>query len=469
MTNAAEIVSSPVRESEPLSDPFSSDVFGSGDEASVPKRQVKLPEPAVEPEPLPAASWASSLPKISRRILESSLGNERFPDGLSEAALRAIETALGEMAFAGADDLRCRLVSMMECDLFAEAAVSAATTNFAVQVVFEPTQSYAVVLIGEGFVHRVIDKIFGPVQPTYSKRLSPIETAIAEFLAARVVARLNAVLDNEYFSIGETSMAADGFFSGPEAGAKASIEVEADGFSQVLRVLISREFLSGLRTASSIFDPNPDEKRAAKLFGTIRSVPLRAQIGSTLLDAATLSFLEPGDVVIVEESQLDFHRGSPRGELRLLAGAGNNFVLTGDIVASKNAKSGGMRVLLKDVSSREAVNDRHTARFTMEEKKPVEAAMSTAGQTDETIEQPESNEISASLENLQIRLRVELAGKKISLREVNSFRVGQVIDLERGPADSVNLVTDDSDETVAVGELVDIDGRLGVRLTKVFV
>ena len=76
---------------------------------------------------------------------------------------------------------------------------------------------------------------------------------------------------------------------------------------------------------------------------------------------------------------------------------------------------------------------------------------------------------SPSLENVQVALRVEIAGNKISLRELQNLRAGQIIALGCSPTDAVRLVTDNNEEPVATGELVEIEGQLGVRLTKVFI
>jgi len=64
---------------------------------------------------------------------------------------------------------------------------------------------------------------------------------------------------------------------------------------------------------------------------------------------------------------------------------------------------------------------------------------------------------------------VEIAGGKISLNELQSLRSGQIISLGCRPTDPVRIVTDSSDQPIAVGELVDIEGKLGVRVTRVFI
>ena len=70
---------------------------------------------------------------------------------------------------------------------------------------------------------------------------------------------------------------------------------------------------------------------------------------------------------------------------------------------------------------------------------------------------------------MQVALRVEIAGNKISLRELQNLRAGQILALGCSPSDPVRLVTDSNEEPVATGELVEIEGQLGVRLMKVFI
>lgn len=60
---------------------------------------------------------------------------------------------------------------------------------------------------------------------------------------------------------------------------------------------------------------------------------------------------------------------------------------------------------------------------------------------------------------------VAVLGKKtISVKELVGFKMGQVIDLARPINETVDLVA--GGKLVAKGELVDIDGKMGVRVTK---
>ena len=68
--------------------------------------------------------------------------------------------------------------------------------------------------------------------------------------------------------------------------------------------------------------------------------------------------------------------------------------------------------------------------------------------------------------SLLLTVHVELAARRIRLDELAQLRPGQVIELGCKATDPVDLVTEE--RRVARGELVDIEGRLGVRITQVF-
>ncbi len=72
----------------------------------------------------------------------------------------------------------------------------------------------------------------------------------------------------------------------------------------------------------------------------------------------------------------------------------------------------------------------------------------------------------ADLGGLLLTLHVELAARRIRLDELAQLRPGQVVDLGCNATDPIDLVTED--RRIARGELVDIEGRLGVRITQVF-
>ncbi|MBI4211437.1 MAG: FliM/FliN family flagellar motor switch protein [Deltaproteobacteria bacterium] len=66
--------------------------------------------------------------------------------------------------------------------------------------------------------------------------------------------------------------------------------------------------------------------------------------------------------------------------------------------------------------------------------------------------------------DIPIQLVAVMAKKNISMKELVEFREGLVLDLQRPPSEMVDLVA--NGKLIARGELVEIDGKLGVRILK---
>lgn len=67
-----------------------------------------------------------------------------------------------------------------------------------------------------------------------------------------------------------------------------------------------------------------------------------------------------------------------------------------------------------------------------------------------------------ALDDIPISIRVELVQKTVSLKELGALQNGDVLELNKGPGELIDLVV--ADRVIAKGELVDIDGELGVRI-----
>lgn len=68
-------------------------------------------------------------------------------------------------------------------------------------------------------------------------------------------------------------------------------------------------------------------------------------------------------------------------------------------------------------------------------------------------------------EDVPVKLSAVLGKKNMVLKDLLKFKVGQTIDLERPANEFVDLVA--NGKVVARGELVEIDGKLGVRIIKI--
>jgi type III secretion system YscQ/HrcQ family protein len=66
--------------------------------------------------------------------------------------------------------------------------------------------------------------------------------------------------------------------------------------------------------------------------------------------------------------------------------------------------------------------------------------------------------------DVPVPLVVVMGKKTVTLEELLTLRIGEVIELGRPPSETVDVVV--SGRLIARGELVDIDGQLGVRILK---
>lgn len=73
-------------------------------------------------------------------------------------------------------------------------------------------------------------------------------------------------------------------------------------------------------------------------------------------------------------------------------------------------------------------------------------------------------EVVSLSEDVPVKLSAVLGKKNMVLKDLLKFKVGQTIDLERPANEFVDLVA--NGKVVARGELVEIDGKLGVRIIK---
>ena len=68
--------------------------------------------------------------------------------------------------------------------------------------------------------------------------------------------------------------------------------------------------------------------------------------------------------------------------------------------------------------------------------------------------------------DVPVQLVAVMGKKTMTIREIISMSKGQVVELNRFPNEAIDLVA--NGKLMAKGELVEIDGKLGVRIIKIF-
>lgn len=197
----------------------------------------------------------------------------------------------------------------------------------------------------------------------------------------------------------------------PASGATVYATLEADGLGLML--------LAGLIGRAT---PATNEIDAD-------AVPVRiaACLGWAHLPAAELRSLAPRDTVFLDHCLV-----SPDGELWL--GAGGQ----------------GLRVRRQDSSY--LITQGWTSLMTETSQPQADAAAAEPGA-----------QTSLDLDAIPVRLTFELGERQITLGELKQLQPGETFDLERPLADGPVLVRANG-ALVGTGELVEIDGRIGVTL-----
>ncbi len=127
--------------------------------------------------------------------------------------------------------------------------------------------------------------------------------------------------------------------------------------------------------------------------------------------------------------------------------------------------------------SEEAAKDGEAGNFEIEDQPPLppdefarpsEDVEEEPSISEEIVEEPSSVVLADELMKLAPDIPVNIVaviGKTMSnIGDVVKYRPGQVIDLARPPSETVDLVA--NGKLIARGELVDMDGKLGVRILK---
>ena len=204
---------------------------------------------------------------------------------------------------------------------------------------------------------------------------------------------------------------------------------------------------------------------------------LRAEIGHAEISSIDLAELRDRDVLLVDQLTARPDKGEG-GTAQLRVGAGRVGCANAEVVV----EGGKLKAKITGFSYGEQPK---------EGREPDEAVAAEAGENpnakgggdevdgpapaDESTnpsltpnggrnvdEGTQKNEGAELLNDIPLQISVELARVPVTAEEVVSLRVGQVIDLNRVPGEPVELSV--NGKVVARGELVEVEGHLGVRV-----
>lgn len=229
--------------------------------------------------------------------------------------------------------------------------------------------------------------------------------------------------------------------------------------------------------------------------------------GNSELSTEDLANLDAGDIILLENSNLSLTEGQLAGSVVARIGSGSHGQLNGQVGTDENGlmqftveeivqmaepeasedETAGAGETASDDDAEAEENDDLPARARTcmwddddrddlidgtqhddeDEEEQVEEGEEEAGEeyeeaAEETGEPDNMAETEGLLRDIAVPLVIEIGRVKMSATDVVNLRVGQVFDLKRSPHDPVDLVV--QNRLIGKGELVEVDGNLGVRL-----
>jgi type III secretion system YscQ/HrcQ family protein len=198
----------------------------------------------------------------------------------------------------------------------------------------------------------------------------------------------------------------------------------------------------------------------------------------TRLDVAEVMSLDIGDILFFETSSVRLSDGVATGEVFCCLQTEPSMVWRAQLrTSSQGAYMVELSTASQDVELMNEDDGEELNHDDAEHASLVDAirsgaaianAASEAAAATATEQNALENEQVTSLRDnvvigkVQVHLQVELARVKMSLKSLAALSSGQVIELACGPKDPVFLVV--GNRRVGSGELVNVDGRLGVRV-----
>ena len=417
--------------------------------------------------PLPRAASGTSVRKGWKKYTFSDL------EKLSRTQALLMDRLEWLMPSAGASEraseaIRARLKELFEDDvqLLLDNVVLASPQKLS-QLLADPTflailcpaphKTRGFMEIGLGLAHAAIDKLLGGTgEQVANRRLTDIEEGVMEFIILEALKTMAPNLEQ-----GLPRMRLEGCAKSVK-DAMALLAGEDQVVVVQLKSTLGAQdgFIRLFIPATVVGMTNPPgegpERRARRRYeigrnlARLRSVKtwLRAEIGRAEVNAADVERLGSGDVVLLDELTARPDQGQG-GTARVRVGAGKAGWFESEIVV----EGGGFRAKVGNV----VLGD---------EARHGQEPSSVGNENEPAAEAPQEEGAAADgadlINDIPLQIVVELARIPVTAEQVVALKVGQVIDLNRVPGEPVELSV--NGKVVARGELVEVEGHLGVRI-----
>ncbi len=307
-----------------------------------------------------------------------------------------------------------------------------------IQIYFEihPAQVSGAVLLDQTVAKWMVQRITTGQQER--AEWTDIETGLMEFLACRILGALNPYLDGSRL-----------LFQSVETEPSVFAEWRTKQQRLVCLPMTARAEIGTvcafIYLPDSIMNPIPHSNEVRSFLGRAPWVKNRSylfciELGVSLLQPDQIPLLEEGDIILLDRTEVLFERERPKGKV---------------VLRSRQLQRGAIRGSLDyNVSGSSAITVESLYREGLKRMTETNKKLDPQGESSDGL-----------VGGLEIPVTVELARLSFTLEEVSSLKEGQIIELEKGQPELVDLSIDG--KIIANGKLVDVEGKLGVRLLKV--
>jgi type III secretion system YscQ/HrcQ family protein len=302
----------------------------------------------------------------------------------------------------------------------------------------QPAGQTGVMAIEINVARWMVQKIITGQKETPLTPWTEIETGLLEYLVAKVLSTVNQSSQNARLVL-QSVEREEGAFQDWIA-ANPSVAELSFGTESEIGMIYAFLYLP-IAVLSSPPPSNGMEflRKAEWIRKTVHDFSVN--LGETHLPADQIALLEPGDILLVDKSRIKLENGDPTGKAEI----------HGDVL-----RRGVIGVSL--VCAEDAICKLNVESLYQEGLK----AMTDATKKEEESQSEAGEGVLASVE---IPIVIEFARLKYTLDEMAGIREGQIIELKKSQPDLVDLSVDG--KVIASGKLVDIEGKLGVRILKI--
>lgn len=341
-----------------------------------------------------------------------------------------------------------------------------------------PHRARAVLEVELSLAHALVDTLLGGAGETVGLRpLTEIEEGVMSFVVLEALKALVPALGE-----GHPRPRLEGLGRGVEEAVGrvgeeepvAAVHLRAIFGPQVgeVRLFIPSSLLEALQ-------PGPDSERRRALhlarlesrlylLGLVRCW-LRADIGYAEISSQDLASLRAKDVVLMDALTARPDQGEP-GLALLRLGVGRLATLKAEVFVEQGTWHARLLELVPGGQDllRQAPSESDEAAAAELAAQEGEGGEEGYGESprDNSQEEDEGNmEPADLLGDVPLQISVELARVSVTADQVVALRAGQVIELQRAPSEQVDLSV--NGKVIARGELVEVEGQLGVRILSI--